>query len=289
MTKIIESRNDFGTMNEETVSYHNLTENDKKFLCKKYNVSIENLKLYDINKHRKEILEVHRNDFGTTMGFDSKKLFTSKQNDQIGSYFEITKEFVEAHPNGYSELKEDVLVVTKNTPGVVVGHITADYPVVMMTDRKQGISVVGHCTAELIDKKLPAMLTYILRSDYNAKPEDIYAYVSAAAGENFEFDEFPEWAEDMRIWERCITYNNNGKYYVNLRPALLFQIIAMGVKPYNIKFNMDDTRKNPHYYSKSIGNTEKANKREKYGRNFAGIFYEDNENSKKLLIKKGRI
>ena len=46
------------------------------------------------------------------------------------------------------------MIITDSVPGVVIGHAVADCPVVMMVDEKRGVAAIGHCSAEMIDKKL---------------------------------------------------------------------------------------------------------------------------------------
>ena len=287
MINIVESRKDFGSMNTGTIRFSNLTDADKKMLSDKYNLSIMDLKEYDLTTDKRKIFDNHREEFGKKYGFDGKKMFMADQKDNVGTFFEITPEYVEANPNGWSDIKEDILVVTKNTPGVVVGHPVADCPVVMMSDRRQGISVVGHCSAEMINKGLPIMIAAILRSAYGSRCDDIMTYVSACAGENWTYDKFPKWATDMNLWDHCIVYGDDNKFHINLRPAILLQILSMGIGRENVFFNMDNTISNPKYYSNSASSPKGEGKEEKYGRNFAGIFYDEKDDNI-IKISKGK-
>ena len=276
MINIVESRNDFGTMNTGTVRFSNLTDSDKKMLCDKYNLSLFDLENYDLTKDRKSIFNKHRDDFGKAMGFDGKKMFMADQKDKIGTVVEINKDYVEANPDGWTDIDEDILAVTKDTPGVVIGHPVADCPVVMMTDKRKGVSVIGHCDAKLIDKKLPGMIAEVLLVAYESKADDIYTYISACAGESWTYDCFPNWAKDEKMWDKCIVYGDDNNFHINLKPAIMMQLIERGLKKQNIVFNMDDTITNPSYYSNSASNVNGLNKEEKFGRNFAGVFYDDN-------------
>ena len=287
MINIVESRNDFGTMNTGTIRFSNLTDSDKKMLCDKYNLSLIDLENYDLTKDKKDIFNKHRDEFGKSMGFDGKKMFMADQKHGVGTFFEIDRDYVEANPNGWTDIDEDILVITKKTPGVVIGHPVADCPVVMMTDRKQGISIIGHCSAKLIDKGLPTMIAAVLRSAYGSKTDDIMAYVSACAGEDWTYTQFPEWAKDRYLWDRCIVYGDDDKFHINLKPAILIQIISMGINKYNIVFNMDNTISDPHYYSHSASSSAGGNKRDKFGRNFAGMFFDEKDDDS-IEIKKGK-
>ena len=60
--------------------------------------------------------------------------FTKTYLHFCSAFFEIDRDYVEANPNGWTDIDEDILVVTKKTPGVVIGHPVADCPVVMTAD-----------------------------------------------------------------------------------------------------------------------------------------------------------
>ncbi len=287
MIKIIESRKDFGSMNIGTISPVNLTEEDKKILARKYNIDIKELESYDIRHDKEDIFNLHRKNLGNAMGFDGNHMFMALQNDKKGSFFEITRDYVEANPEGWTDIPEDILVITSNLPKVVIGHPVADCPVVMMTDRRQKISVIGHCSADMIDRRLPTMIGEVLRSTYGSRAEDIYAYVSACVGDNWTYDQFPRWARDEHVWNRCISYGEDGKFHIRLRPAVLKQILAVGLSSNNIHFNMDNTDTNNDYYSHSVSEKNGRESSPKFGRHFAGIFFED-EDSDEITVQKGR-
>ena len=287
MVKIVESQRDFGNMNIGKMRPSNLTEEDKRLLSERHHITIKDIDTYDLSQDREEIFRLHRQNMGEAMGFDGAHMFMADQTHKTGTHFEITKEFVEANPEGWKDIPEDILVVTKNTPGVVIGHPTADCPVVMMMDKRQGISVVGHCSADLIDKRMPAMVGEVLRSVYGSRAEDIYAYVSACAGDNWTYDCFPKWARDEHVWHRCIQMGEDGLFHIRLKPAVLMQVLSVGVPADHIRFNMDDTITDEHYYSNSAASKDGGDTSSKFGRHFSGLFYEDEE-SDDITIQKGR-
>lgn len=287
MVKIVESRKDFGSMNGGSIRFANLTDADKEFLIKKYGIDIKDLSTWDLTADKKELFMKHREDFGKHMGFDGRKMFMADQKNKNGSFFEITKDYSEAYPEGWTDIDEDILVVRKDNPGVVIGHPVADCPVVMMSDRKQGITAIGHCSAELIDKKMPIMISEVLQRAYSSKAEDIMTYVSACAGDNWTYDSFPKWAKDEKLWDHCIIYGDDNKFHINMRPAIMLQVISSGIKRENVLFNMDDTISNPNYYSNNASSEYGLNQPEKFGRNFAGVFYKENEHDD-IEIKKGK-
>lgn len=286
MPIIVESRKDFGSMNSGSIRFSNLTEKDKEFLAEKYGITIKDLETFDLTHDKKCIFMRHREDFGHSMGFDGRKMFMADQKDKSGSFFEVTRDYSDANPDGWTDIDEDILVVRKTTPGIVIGHPVADCPVVMMMDRRQGITAIGHCSAELIDLRLPMMISEVLQSAYSAKADDIITYVSACAGDSWTYDKFPKWAKDMDLWEKCVIYGDDGKFHINLRPAIMLQIISSGLKRENVVFNMDDTIFNPNYFSNSASSPYGLNQEEKAGRHFAGAFYDDSNDE--LKIHKGR-
>ena len=287
MVKIIESKNDFGSMNSGSIRFSNLTDEDKEKLCNQLHIEIKDLELYDLTSFRGEIFLNHRMKMGENMGFDGRRMFMADQVHKDGSFFEINSDYVEANPKGWTDIPEDILVVTSKTPGVVIGHPVADCPVVMMTDKKQKISAIGHCSGELIDHRLPAMIGEVLTIGYGSRARDIYAYVSACAGDSWTYDCFPKWAKDQKMWDKCIIYGDDGLFHINMRPAVLMQIISLGIPPRNIRFNMDDTIQDASYYSNSASSKNGLNQEEKYGRHFAGLFF-DGEDDDTLEIQKGR-
>ena len=287
MIRIVESQKDFGSMNAGSIRYENLTEQDKKLLCAKYNISLEELKTLDLSLDKKDLFAIHRNNMGNSMGFDGRRMFMVDQEHKRGTHFEITEEYVRENPNGWTDIPEDILVVTSKTPKVVIGHPVADCPVVMMMDRKQGISAIGHCSAEMIDKRLPEMLAEVLRRQYGSRADDIMTYVSACIGEGWTYDVFPKWAKDAGIWEHCIYMGEDGLFHINLKPAILAQLIKSGLMREQILFSTDDTMTNPNYYSNSMASRKENPNPEKQGRHFAGMFYTD-EDGEDVEIRKGR-
>lgn len=98
--KLVDSKNLYGTMNSKSVNLNNITDYD----------------------------------------FDWYKMFMANQKTKDGSYFEITNDYLEANPDGWSDISEDILIVTDKTPGVVIGHHVADCPVIVMEDKRKGVT-----------------------------------------------------------------------------------------------------------------------------------------------------
>ena len=293
MIKILESQNAFGTMNIGTVNYSNLTNDDKIRLSKKYNIDISGLQDYiakmpkDMwNAEKKNIFKLHRRNFAKTMGINWKHMFMA---DQViektgcrGSVFEITRDYVKANPNGWSDIPEDLLVVKKSVPGVVIGQPVADCPVVMMVDQKQKIAIVGHCSGALIGEMLPTLMVEALESKYDSKVDDIFTYVSAHAGETWVYDSIPSWATNFDFWERFMPYNKDeGLYHIHLKDALCDQFSKAGLDSDNIIFNLDDTITDKRYYSHAMEDIDSS----RLGRHFAGLCFDKFNGDNLVLLK----
>lgn len=224
-------------------------------------------------EERRKIFLKNRIMAGKHCGFDGYKMFMADQKDKKGSYFEITDEYVRENPTGWSDINEDILLITEDVPSVVIGHPVADCPVVMMEDPILGVSAIAHCSGEMIDKRLPMMVADALVDAYGSKDEDIVAYVSACAGPNWTYDSFPRWAKDEKMWEEGIVADENGIFHIDLRKVIKKQLMMRNIDLDNVSFNMDDTITNPNYYSNSASSLLGGNDPSKAGRHFAGLFY----------------
>ena len=162
-------------------------------------------------------------------------MFKANQKDKNGSYFKITSDYIDANPKGLSNIDEDILIVTKKTPGVVIRHSIVDSPVIVMEDVKQKVIALAYCSRDLIDKKMPMMITDTLCKSYNSKDEDIIAYVSAYTDNNMRYDEYPIWATDNKLWESTITDDENESFCINLRKTILKEIESRNIR--NILFD----------------------------------------------------
>lgn len=273
--KRVSSKNKYGTMSVGTVRYSNLTESDKLMLKDEFALdSLEGVQELDLGNMKSKIFLSHRMAFGKDFDFDGRKMFMADQVNKNGSYFEVTSDYVAANPDGWTDINEDILIVTDKVPGVVIGHPVADCPVVMMEDVKRGVTAVGHCSAELIDKRMPIMVYEALKSAYDSKDEDIMTYVSACAGNEWTYDKYPGWATDPEIWRDAIV-EKDGLFHIDLRKAIAKQFGKTGLDTDNITFNKDNTITNDNYYSHSVAT--RLNNSSKFGRHFEGVFYQDTE------------
>lgn len=210
--------------------------------------------------------------------FDGKKMFMADQAKKDGSYCVLTEELINGKDDGWlNDIPEDILIITKNTPGVVIGHPVADCPVIIMTDRSKGVTALGHCSAEMIDKKLPISIFKALEKEFGSTTDDVKVYVSSCIGDDWEYDCWPKFATDKDVWDGSITPDRfeSGKliHKIDLRKAISKQLSGIGLADSSIYWNMDDTLSNDNYYSNCGARKEPS----KAGRNFVGAYYPYNQ------------
>ena len=269
--KYLDSKNIFGTMNTGTINLRNITKDDKVMLMYKNDLKPSELEEYQLTKSDKNMIFAnHRRAFAEANGFDWHKMFMADQVNKYGIYFEITIDYVEANPNGWTDIPEDILIITDKTPGVAIGHPVADCPVIIMEDVKNNVTAIAHCSAELIDKRMPMMIADALNSAYNTKDEDLKVRVSSCAGPTWTYDRWPGFANDKEIWEdTCAITEWDNEFKINLRAAIAGQLIERGIGQ-NVSYDFADTIIDKEYYS----NSESRSNPDKYGRQFTGAIYQ---------------
>lgn len=238
-----------------------------------------NPKFYEEGLTKKEIREKflqHRKNAAAYEGFqfDPKKFFRSSQTKD-GSAVELTKEMVESYEDGWDlDIPADILVVTHKTPGVVAGYPVADWPVLIASDLRNGITATAHCGAEMIDRELPRQTIEMMQNKYNSKLDEIYVYIGSHAGSSWTCDSMPKWAANKNLWKdsEAIKQREDGSYQIDLRKALLYQFESYNFEPEKFEsflVNNDDTITNPNYYSNSAARKDPS----KAGRQFTGAYY----------------
>lgn len=269
--KYLDSKNIFGTMNSGTINLRNITDDDKLMLMYKNDLKPSELEEYQLTKSDKNMIFAnHRRAFAEANSFDWHKMFMADQVNKNGSYFEITREYVEKNPNGWTDIPEDILIITDEVPGVAIGHPVADCPVIIMEDVKNKVTAIAHCSAELIDKRMPMMIADALNSAYNTKDEDIKVRVSSCAGPTWTYDKWPGFANDKTIWEdTCAITEWDNEFKINIRAAIAGQLIERGIGQ-NVSYDFADTIIDKEYYSNSASRSNP----DKYGRQFTGAIYQ---------------
>lgn len=289
--EVFDLGNIFGTMNGGTIRLSNITEADKKMIMEMHNLSSLDAD-YKFTKEDKSAIHMnHRVAAGEKYGFDPYKMFMTDQVNKNGSYHVLDRDYVEANPKGWTDINEDILIITNDVPGVVACHPVSDCPVIVMTDAKNGITAVGHCSAELIDKKLPMSMADALLDYGKTKDEDIFAYVSSCAGSGWTYEGIPAWLNDWRMWSSThgieLEKENmvkdgvvTPKIHINLKNTIDSQLQERNIAPTNICYSNVDTITDPSRYSNHAASATGLNQSEKFGRNLVGAFYLEEEEVK---------
>lgn len=215
-----------------------------------------------------------RKKLGKVNDYDYKKFFMADQTTQDGSYCVLTPELIAEKDDGWlRDIPEDILIITKDTPGVVIGHPVADCPVIIMNDKKHGATALGHCSAEMVDIRLPMHIFFALQKEFGTTINDVKVYVSSCISDKWEYDSYPKFANNKDVWAGAIsevhTLDKGTYYNIDIRKAVLKQLLGVGIRYSDIYWNMDDTLTDSNYYSNSGARIDSSKK----GRNFAGAYY----------------
>lgn len=244
----------------------------------RHGIMSRNKKFYPENKTEEEIKKIFletRINTGKEFGFDGKKIFQALQKTETnnieyedGKYHVITEEDINNDDLWYVEIPADILIISKDYPKIVVGNQMADCPVLIVEDRKLGVTALSHCGAPYINRELPKHTVESLIKEYNSNVEDLYIYVgSFAKKENFIYDRYPKWATNEFVWKDAIIKNNDN-YHIDMEQAIKNQFKEFNIQ--NITFSKYDTMTDNIHYSHSA--SFNGNK-EKFGQNFVGLYY----------------
>ncbi len=222
-----------------------------------------------------EIFKETRIKLGKKYGFDGLKIIQAVQKNNLnkvnypdGKYINIKEKNLTKDDYWYLNLEADILIISNEYKGIVVGNMCADCPIVIAEDRRKGVTALAHCGAAYIDRNLPSQIIESLQKEYKSNVDDIYVYISSGAKkENFIYDTYPHWATNKEVWKDCIEEEND-KYKIDMYKAILKQLTDKQIK--HIEINKIDTVTNKDYashYCRIRGNVEKS------GQNFVGFYY----------------
>lgn len=238
----------------------------------------KNKKFYQEGTTDKEIDALFLNtriNLGKKYGFDGRKIFQALQkteNNNVeyedGTYHVITEKDLANDDLWNVELPADILIISKDYPNVVVGNQMADCPILIIEDRRLGVTALSHCGAPYINRKLPYQTAEALIKEYNSNPTDLYAYIgSNAKKESYIYDKYPQWATSSDVWEGYITKEDKN-YRINMEGAMIKQLNSIGIT--NITLSPYDTVTDTKHYSHSASVKGNISKK---GQNFVGFFY----------------
>lgn len=211
---------------------------------------------------------------GKKCGFSGLKMFqvTQKMEDNNSypdnKYVMLDDNYMMREDFFKEEIKADILLISNKYKRIALAHRMADCPVLILEDRKQGITAIVHCGFYHINRGLPKEFINIMITKFNSKPNNLYLYIgSHIHKENYIYDKYPEKATNKDIWEDAIE-EKDGKYYIDLEKAIRNQIKNFDLA--EIKVSTIDTATNKDYASHrefTLGNKEKA------GQNIVGFYY----------------
>lgn len=144
----------------------------------------------------------------------------------------------------------------------------ADCPILIVEDRRKGVTALSHCGASYIDRELPKDTIRALQKEYQSNLEDLYVYVgSCAKKESYIYDTYPRWANNTYMWKDNIEEKEDG-FHINMNGAIRIQLEELGIT--HIEESPLDTITNDKFYS-HYGSGKGNNA--KFGQNFVGFFY----------------
>lgn len=229
---------------------------------------------YSTEEIRKQFLETRLN-FGHKKHLDGKKIYRPIQKSNFnnldypnGKYLILNKLSLTEEDGWYEKTEGDILILQENTEKLVVCHQMADCPILIIEDRKLGVTALSHCGVTYIDRLLPEDTVKSLEKEFNSNPENLYAYIgSCAKKESYVYQEYPKWATNSSVWKNCINKEKNG-YHIDLEKAIIKQLKILGI--HHIEVSPIDTIENPNYYSHAA---IYQGKKQLQGQNLVGFYY----------------
>lgn len=234
----------------------------------------ENMTIEEI---KKDLLE-RRKKLGEKIGFDGTKILVPYQNPskyEEGHYEDITDSISDVinKTSDYDlwnfDIPCDVMLMRSQLRGVVLAYPVADCPVVIANT--SDMIALAHCGAKEIDRLMPFHIIDAIKKETKANEEDIEVYIGPCAKKkSYVYETYPNWAtRKNNMWRHCINEEEDG-FHIDLRKAILIQLINKGIK--YIEINSLDTITNPLYYSNyaaSHGDNEKD------GRFLTGVYFKE--------------
>lgn len=234
-------------------------------------------KFYPSTFTKKDIIESIREariKLGKRYNFSGLKMFQINQkmedNDEYPDNKDvlITDKYLKKEDYFLQNIKGDILVITNKYKNIALSHRMADCPVLIVEDRKQGISAIVHCGIYHINRGLAREFIRIMLNKYKCKEENLYLYIgSHIKKESYIYETYPRQATNKEIWEGAIEKKDDG-YHIDLEKALRNQLKEFDLA--EIKVSSINTATNKNYashYEAYHGNKDKL------GQNIVGFYY----------------
>ncbi|MBQ6135229.1 MAG: polyphenol oxidase family protein [Bacilli bacterium] len=228
-----------------------------------------------LKKDREQKFYQARLKLGKKLGIDGNHIFKANQKGEYkpdvdhkdGAYILLNKSHMKKKDFYRKVLPADILILSEEYKNIAVANPSADCPVLICEDRKQGYTALSHCGGKYINRYLPRDTIKALIEN-GSKVEDIYVYIgSCIKKESYTYDRRPLWATNTLIWKGFIEKKKK-TYYIDLVGAIKSQLEKMGIT--HIEESKIDVAKDSHYFS----NHEAAKgMKEKSGQNLIGFYY----------------
>lgn len=151
----------------------------------------DNPKFYDKECSPEEIKQKFletRQIFGQKKNLDGRKFYRPIQKSIFnnldypnGKYQVLNKISLTEEDGWYEKTEGDILILQANTEKLVVCHQMADCPILIIEDRKLGVTALSHCGVTYIDRLLPEDTVKSLEKEFNSNPENLYVYIGSCA------------------------------------------------------------------------------------------------------------
>lgn len=122
----------------------------------------------------------NRMNFAIRYGVHGTNMFntdTSKEN----TVFNITPDYLLEKEKGMVQIPADILIVTSETPDVIIGSYTEDLPVIMAYDKEYKILIAKAITNDSNIDDVPGLLVDILHDRFNSSTEEIVGLIGPSS------------------------------------------------------------------------------------------------------------
>ncbi len=226
-------------------------------------------------KQRQEKFKEARLKLGKKLDIDGNKIFQPYQktnnnnlNYKDGKYIVLDEEYMQKEDYWEERPECDILIISNKYPNIIVGNQTADCPILIIEDRKKGVTALSHCGSEYIDRNIVIDTIKALQIEYNSNLDDLYVYISSCIHkDSYIYETYPKWANQQKLWKKYIIKELDG-YHIDLLGAIIYQLKNYGIT--HIDYSNIDNCKDDNYYSHYA--SVHGNK-EKLGQNFVGFYY----------------
>lgn len=210
--------------------------------------------LEDKPQKRLEIATGNKQMVADKYNFDRTKIFMALQANQNHPYepghiYQLTEEDIIKYADLYDyDVWADTVKLTKNTPNAVIGFNVSDAPNVIAINRRTGDVTSTFCSGAHINKGVPLTIANAVGGNLDEIMIDVSPFAYTLPFIQGKDMQQPNWISNDTVWQDCIT-EKNGILLIDMKKALLDQLIAAGINPENIYVREDSLWNKDKYYS----------------------------------------